>query len=334
MDQTQRDAIVNKWGQRPKCSLCANLVERSVCRGQGSPHFDGTVSPTDSCNVFIVSRAQALQAEGMNSMAKGDEDVARGLFDAALNEPMPADERAKTLLFRASCSPLGDDYWSDWSKEIREFTDQALAIEVQNRYGAFDEPHMLVFFREMDFVMAIRAAELSDAGSHSQASELLEPVLARYDALPMNPLLATMQAFIYQSCLAASALKDKNAKAAAEHYLQRMQQTVGAGVRDEEGVDFLKRATNNVDTMRSTAKGGCYVATAVYGPDSPKLAPLRWLRDEVLLKHLAGRAFVRLYYRYGPALARLTIARGWAVRGMRRVLDILVSMTERAQNRP
>lgn len=51
--------------------------------------------------------------------------------------------------------------------------------------------------------------------------------------------------------------------------------------------------------------GGCFVATAAYGDRRhADVAALRRLRDEVLVRHAAGRGFVRFYWRVGPVLAR------------------------------
>jgi len=49
---------------------------------------------------------------------------------------------------------------------------------------------------------------------------------------------------------------------------------------------------------------GCFVATVCYGQNSPHVSALRGYRDRILRKSRPGRAFVRWYYREGPAIAK------------------------------
>lgn len=52
-------------------------------------------------------------------------------------------------------------------------------------------------------------------------------------------------------------------------------------------------------------KGACFVATMAFGEGAPELDDFRAFRDERLLPHPLGRAFVRAYYLHGAALADL-----------------------------
>ena len=49
----------------------------------------------------------------------------------------------------------------------------------------------------------------------------------------------------------------------------------------------------------------CFIATAVYGDRyAPEVIALRRFRDESLQPTIAGRVFVKIYYRLSPPVAR------------------------------
>lgn len=81
----------------------------------------------------------------------------------------------------------------------------------------------------------------------------------------------------------------------------------------------------------SSSGGGCFVATAAYGDWShPDIAALRRFRDEVLVRHAAGRAFIRTYRIVGPRLARWVTPEG---RSGRIARAIIAPMARRAARR-
>ncbi len=85
-----------------------------------------------------------------------------------------------------------------------------------------------------------------------------------------------------------------------------------------------------VSIMR-VAKGGCFVATAVYGGrDHPNVIELQRFRDDYLLATCGGRAFVRFYYWVGPALARLISNRPMLHKLTKIVLNVIVAAIPRA----
>ena len=72
-------------------------------------------------------------------------------------------------------------------------------------------------------------------------------------------------------------------------------------------------------------KGGCFIATAVYGDsEAPEVLVLRRFRDEVLMKFLLGRGFIAAYYRLSPPIAGALRSSPTAQRFLRRQLDIMV----------
>lgn len=71
------------------------------------------------------------------------------------------------------------------------------------------------------------------------------------------------------------------------------------------------RGVLNLNTSRVlwvTAPGPCFVATVAFGEGAPELDTLRAFRDRVLAENAVGRAFIRWYYRDGPALAEVVKA--------------------------
>lgn len=83
------------------------------------------------------------------------------------------------------------------------------------------------------------------------------------------------------------------------------------------------RTGNGVFNSYSHSDGqGCYVATCVYGSyDCPQVWTLRRFRDDTLAKHLAGRAFVRVYYALSPTAVKLFGKTRWFKKLWRGVLD-------------
>lgn len=63
---------------------------------------------------------------------------------------------------------------------------------------------------------------------------------------------------------------------------------------------------NSSNNSSKTDKGGCYIATAVYGSyDCAEVWTLRRFRDEYLSKRTWGRCFIKTYYRISPKLVEL-----------------------------
>ncbi len=73
-------------------------------------------------------------------------------------------------------------------------------------------------------------------------------------------------------------------------------------------------------------KGGCYVASCVYGSyDCPQVWTLRRFRDETLASTPWGRIFVRSYYAISPSIVRIFGNTRWFKRVWKKRLDKLVA---------
>jgi len=77
-------------------------------------------------------------------------------------------------------------------------------------------------------------------------------------------------------------------------------------------------------------KGGCYVATCVYGSyNCPQVWTLRRFRDDTLAATWYGRAFIRCYYAVSPTLVRLFGKTKWFRAMWKQPLDRMVAALQR-----
>lgn len=91
---------------------------------------------------------------------------------------------------------------------------------------------------------------------------------------------------------------------------------------------------DETDAM-SASTGGCFVATAAYGSRThPEVVALRRFRDEVLVRHAAGRAFVAAYRVLGPRMARLVAPGAASGRVARAIIGPLARLAARRRGRP
>ena len=108
--------------------------------------------------------------------------------------------------------------------------------------------------------------------------------------------------------------------------------------KDAKGWD-LKTSKDYVDNLAAQhgikGKGGCFIATACYGDyNAEEVVVLRNYRETVLLKTVAGRLFVKLYYWLSPVLAKL-IAKSDRTKAFIRnhLLNFIVSKLNRQKNK-
>lgn len=88
---------------------------------------------------------------------------------------------------------------------------------------------------------------------------------------------------------------------------------------EKEGIDEL----NSIDVLKiKFTKSGCFIATAVYGTEQAhEIVALKDFRDGVLMKKVAGRAFVKMYYRVSPPIANF-IAKSHSLRRLTKFILI------------
>lgn len=76
-------------------------------------------------------------------------------------------------------------------------------------------------------------------------------------------------------------------------------------------------------------KGGCFIATELYGTDAPEVMILRQFRDQVLLKRWSGKVFVASYYRFSPLMVPVLRRSQWIRGKVHKVVAYLVSSAHR-----
>ena len=93
-------------------------------------------------------------------------------------------------------------------------------------------------------------------------------------------------------------------------------------VENEKLDQYLK--DNNFDI--NTIKGGCYIASCVYGSYNTKeVWTLRRYRDYKLSKNLLGRLFIKIYYLISPLMLRMFSNQKWFISLNKKILDKFVN---------
>lgn len=106
--------------------------------------------------------------------------------------------------------------------------------------------------------------------------------------------------------------------------------------RMEEAANFIRKSEPDYATKRERSKtkqgdkkGGCYVATCVYGSyDCPQVWTLRRFRDNTLGTTWYGRLFIRTYYAVSPTIVKWFGKTDWFKKMWRGTLDRMVKELE------
>ena len=92
-------------------------------------------------------------------------------------------------------------------------------------------------------------------------------------------------------------------------------------------------SSSTSSSIQNSSKGGCYIATLVYGDyDHPKVKVLRHFRDNVLLKNNFGKKFVKFYYKYSPGWVQHLKSKKHINRCIRSILNCFVYIYRKIKN--
>ena len=84
---------------------------------------------------------------------------------------------------------------------------------------------------------------------------------------------------------------------------------------------------NNRTDKSGTSRGGCYIATCVYGSyESPQVLILRQFRDEFISTTILGRLFIRSYYLISPYVVKHVGHKKWFTYLSKTILDRLITI--------
>lgn len=126
-----------------------------------------------------------------------------------------------------------------------------------------------------------------------------------------DPIALTLMAEFYTKGDAEVSISKDHAKAI--DYLDKAERELSehAEFWSNNGSYSVPNITATCHDLRTAIQpsqkkqGGCYIATCVYGSyDCPPVWSLRRFRDELLLAHPFGRAFVKTYYAISPTMVK------------------------------
>ena len=101
-----------------------------------------------------------------------------------------------------------------------------------------------------------------------------------------------------------------------------------------KSIEESRRAANRQNNYSysrpaSVSRGGCYIATCVYGSyDCPSVWVLRRYRDDVLAVSLFGRWFIRVYYAVSPFVVKAFGRTKWFQKFWKGILDRKVKLLQ------
>ena len=94
--------------------------------------------------------------------------------------------------------------------------------------------------------------------------------------------------------------------------------------------DHAYKKQETTPPVQKNAKGGCYVATCVYGSyDCPEVWTLRRYRDDNLASTWYGRAFIKIYYAISPTLVKWFGKTKWFKKIWKGKLDRMVAKLQK-----
>ena len=88
---------------------------------------------------------------------------------------------------------------------------------------------------------------------------------------------------------------------------------------------YKRQTPQGLPESYKNKEGNCYIATAIYGWDSPETVALRYWRDHKLMTNALGRKVVKFYYALSPSFVTILKKKKCITFAVRMVLNWFVS---------
>ncbi len=194
----------------------------------------------------------------------------------------------------------------------------AVDIDRGENFGYFSEPIHRARLKSLDLLYSLYADQL-DKQKPGASMQYLYEKLQRFAYLASTPMLASL----LQLGLTYVTAGHREEAASCWNAI------LSADIVDRTDGDAQTRdlARNNLEVLgQPKTASSCFIASAVYGESSPEVARLRTFRDDILLRHAAGRVLVKAYYAVSPAIARQLRRTPTAAGVLKRALDRLMNL--------
>ena len=191
--------------------------------------------------------------------------------------------------------------------------EKAVQMDAAKGYQFFKEHRSML--ARLGFFYPVIGGFIQETQGDDAAINYYVQKLNLFSYLPTQPLLAVLLQLgvIYGNREdEENALRCYNAIRNAEPVMPEHESEIQVRQLAEDNLSRRKPETS--------AKTGCFIATAVYGEAAPELHFFRLFRDEFLLRSTAGRGFVSFYYLSSPRIAKLLAKSEYAKRFVKVIL--------------
>lgn len=233
-------------------------------------------------------------------------------------------EQAKAKFGEAAQMPSSDVLIAKVQETAEAIAANALDVLANNDAGSYEFVERVCITVDEMFFVALSILDLALPNSSLDSTTITPKT--KYQCLrAKTKIIATrMNATTSANGQAHSVLQDASMRA------EQLKEFDAANKKLCEILPDYEPISRPSATAHTFSKGGCYVATAVYGSyDCPEVWTLRRFRDNTLASTWYGRAFIRTYYAISPTLVKWFGNTQWFKNLWRGKLDKMVNTLQK-----